>query len=293
MNATGARDGRRVAVITGASRGLGLAIAERLAQDDLDLVLTARSADQLEQATRAISRAPDQRVLAHSMDVSSPEHVRHLFDRLQVEFGRLDVLVCNAGVYGPLGPFEDVDWADWVRAMEINLYGIVLPCRAAVPMMRQAGKGKIIVLSGGGATKGLPRFSAYAASKAAVVRFAETIADELNGSGIDVNAIAPGSLNTQLLNEVLAAGAERVGLDFYERSLRQKAEGGTALHVPAELVSFLASRASDGITGRLIAAVWDDWRNLPKQLDRLARSDVYTLRRIVPEDRGWSTGSRD
>jgi NAD(P)-dependent dehydrogenase (short-subunit alcohol dehydrogenase family) len=281
---------RRTALVTGASRGLGLAIAEHLAADGLDLVLSARSREQLENAARELQArtAADQRILWHAMDVSKPDEVAELFERIQAEFGGLDVLVCNAGVYGPLGPSESVDWSEWVRAIEINLYGVVLPCRAAVPIMRRSGAGKIIVLSGGGATKPLPRFSAYAASKAAVVRFAETLAEELMGSGIDVNAIAPGSLNTQLLDEVLAAGPERVGDDFYSRSLRQKAEGGTSLSTPAELVAFLASSASDGITGRLIAAVWDDWRSLPGRLDQLTNSDVFTLRRIVPEDRGWS-----
>jgi NAD(P)-dependent dehydrogenase (short-subunit alcohol dehydrogenase family) len=263
-----------------------------LAHDGFDLILTARSADVLDQVVAELSPGPgaSQRIVGHAMDVSQPDQVACVFDRAQAEFGGLDVLVCNAGVYGPLGPTESVDWLDWARAIEINLYGVVLSCRAAVPLMRRAGGGKIIIVSGGGATKPLPRFSAYAASKAAVVRFAETLAVELTGSAIDVNAIAPGSLNTQLLDEVLEAGPERVGEDFYARSLRQKAEGGTALGTPAQLVSFLASSASDGITGRLIAAVWDDWRSLPSQRERLAGSDVYTLRRIVPEDRGWSAG---
>jgi NAD(P)-dependent dehydrogenase (short-subunit alcohol dehydrogenase family) len=253
-------------------------------------MLTARNADLLAEVASGLSPnlAADQRIVWHAMDVSRPDDVACVFERTHGEFGGLDVLVCNAGVYGPLGPTESVDWLEWARAVEINLYGVVLACRAAVPLMKHAGGGKIVVLSGGGATKPLPRFSAYAASKAAVVRFAETLAEELLDSHIDVNAIAPGSLNTQLLDEVLAAGPERVGEDFYARSLRQKAEGGTALSIPAELVAFLASPASDGITGRLIAAVWDDWRRLPRQRERLAGSDVYTLRRILPEDRGWS-----
>jgi len=280
---------RRVALITGASRGLGVAIAEHLAADGFHLVLTARSGEQLRAVAGALETrmADGQRVVWHAVDVSRPDDVTRAFACAESTFGTVDVLVCNAGVYGPLGPSESVDWLEWAQAVEINLYGVVLACRAAVPIMRRAGHGKIIALSGGGATKALPRFSAYAASKAAVVRFVETLAEELAGTGIDVNAIAPGSLNTQLLDEVLDAGPERVGEDFYARSLRQKAEGGTSLSTPAELVAFLASAASDGITGRLIAAVWDDWRNLPRHREQLARSDVFTLRRIVPEDRGW------
>jgi NAD(P)-dependent dehydrogenase (short-subunit alcohol dehydrogenase family) len=280
---------RQVALITGGNRGLGVAIARRLAQDGFDLMLVARDAERLAEVAADLRShsASDQRILWQAVDVTEPDDVASVFTRTQVELDRLNVLVCNAGVYGPLGPTESVDWRAWTRAIEINLYGVVLACREAVPLMKQAGRGKIIVLSGGGATRGLPRFSAYAASKAAVVRFAETLAEEVAECGIDVNAIAPGSLNTRLLDEVLEAGPGRVGNDFYARSLRQKEDGGTSLEIPAELIAFLASSASDGISGRLIAAVWDDWRNLPRERERLIGSDVFTLRRIVPEDRGW------
>ena len=194
----------------------------------------------------------------------------------------------NAGVHGPLGPIEDVDWDAWVEAININLLGTVLCCRSVVPWMRRQRAGKIILLSGGGATAPLPRVSAYAASKAAVVRFGETLAEEVKDAGISVNSVAPGALNTRLLDQVLAAGPETVGAAFHERAVRQSQAGGTPLETPADLIAFLASSASDGVTGRLLSAVWDDWRHLPERRAQLADSDVYTLRRIVPEDRGWT-----
>jgi 3-oxoacyl-[acyl-carrier protein] reductase len=136
----------------------------------------------------------------------------------------------------------------------------------------------------------MPRLSAYAASKAAVVRLAETLADEVREAGIDVNAIAPGAMNTRLLDDILEAGPHRVGEVFYAKAMTQRSEGGTALAVGAALCVFLASHASDGITGRLISAVWDPWSTLSQRLSELDGSDIYTLRRIVPEDRGktWS-----
>ena len=151
------------------------------------------------------------------------------------------------------------------------------------------GYGKIVQLSGGGATNPLPGLSAYAASKAAVVRFAETLAEELREHHVDVNAVAPGALNTRMLDEVLAAGPERVGQAFYERALEQQRSGGVPLERGAELAVWLASAASDGVTGKLLSAVWDPWRELPRHLEDLA-SDVYTLRRIVPGDRGLGWG---
>jgi NAD(P)-dependent dehydrogenase (short-subunit alcohol dehydrogenase family) len=158
--------------------------------------------------------------------------------------------------------------------------------RAVIPLMRKANYGKIINLSGGGATNPLPRISAYAASKAAVVRMNETLAEELKDAHVDVNAIAPGALNTRLLDEVLEAGPEKVGKDFYERSLKQRDKGGAPLEKGAELAVFLASKESDGITGRLISALWDRWEEFPKWRDEMAKNDVYTLRRIVAKDRG-------
>jgi 2-dehydro-3-deoxy-L-rhamnonate dehydrogenase (NAD+) len=281
----------RVALVTGGSRGLGQVVAEVLLERGAHLVLAARDRDTLDGVAYQLehrARSNTQQVLSVPADVSRPADVERLVRRVEHHFGRVDILVCSAGVYGPLGPIETVDWAEWVRAIEINLLGTVLCCRAVLPIMRRQGAGKIITLSGGGATQPLPRISAYAASKAAVVRFTETLAEEVRGTGIDVNSVAPGALNTRLLDEVLAAGPEQVGDSFYARAQRQKTEGGTPLERGAELIAFLASPESDGISGRLLSAVWDDWKSLPTERERLARSDVYTLRRIVPDDRDWN-----
>jgi NAD(P)-dependent dehydrogenase (short-subunit alcohol dehydrogenase family) len=204
-------------------------------------------------------------------------------------FPELTILVNNAGIYGPKGSIDEVDWSEWTRAVESNLYGSVLTLRELVPHFRARGYGKVIQLSGGGATAPLPGLSAYAASKAAAVRFAETIAEELRGSHVDVNSIAPGALNTRMLDEVIEAGPERVGKGFYERALEQQSSGGVPLSRGAELATWLASGASDGVTAKLLSAVWDPWRELPEHLADLG-SDVYTLRRIVPTDRGLAWG---
>jgi 3-oxoacyl-[acyl-carrier protein] reductase len=161
-----------------------------------------------------------------------------------------------------------------------------------LPHLKAQRYGKIIQLSGGGATNPMPRISAYAVSKAAIVRFAETLAEEVRGTGIDINSIAPGALNTRMLDEVLEAGPDKVGKDFYERALKQRDNGGVPLQRGADLAIFLASRASDGITGKLISAVWDNWEHWPEHLDKLSGSDVYTLRRIVGRDRGFEAGDK-
>ena len=157
---------------------------------------------------------------------------------------------------------------------EINLFGAVYCCRAFLPFLMNAQRGKIILLSGGGATKPLPFLSAYAASKAGLVRFGETLAEELKDRGIDVNTVAPGALNTRLLDEVLEAGPERVGSAFYEASMRQKRSGGTPLDRGAQLCVYLASSESDGITGQLMSAVWDPWEKFNELRTDLTASDI-------------------
>lgn len=284
----------KVAIVAGANQGLGLAIAKKYLEAGIcGLALCARNGALLDQAKEELqsSLGPGQRILAQTADVSKPEDVQSLVDVTRAEFGRIDILVNNAGVYGPKGRIEDVDWQEWARAIEINLYGSILMCRAVLPYFKAQGYGKIVQLSGGGATKPLPRFSAYAVSKAAIVRFVETLAEEVRENRIDVNAFAPGALNTRMLDEVLEAGPEKVGQAFYELSIKQKQNGGAPLNKGAELAVFLGSALSDGITGKLISAVWDPWTSLPEHLDDLKVTDIYTLRRIVPKDRGKTWGN--
>ena len=287
---TGALSGRH-ALITGASQGLGLAIARAYVLEGASVFICARDAAMLASARRELSSlcAEDQEVAAQCADVSDPDAVTELVAAASERFPELSVLVSNAGVYGPKGPIWEVDWTEWVRTIEINLMGSVLVARALVSQLRRVGAGKIIQLSGGGATSPLPGLSAYAASKAAVVRFVETLALELRADRVDVNAIAPGALNTRLLDEVIAAGPQRVGDAFHEGALEQRRTGGTPLEHGAALAVWLASAASDGISGKLLSAVWDPWRELPAHRDDLD-SDVYTLRRVVPADRGFDWG---
>jgi NAD(P)-dependent dehydrogenase (short-subunit alcohol dehydrogenase family) len=285
----------RNTIITGANQGLGLAIAKAYVEAGASVLMCARDAGRLESARAEVERLAShgQRVLAVAADVSSEDRVAGLASLALSTFTQVHALVNNAGVYGPLGPIEEVDWRAWVEAVEINLFGSILMCRALLPHFKARRYGKIVQLSGGGATAPLPRMSAYAASKAAIIRFAETLAEEVRGDGIDVNAIAPGALNTRMLDEVLAGGPERVGKAFYERSIKQKEQGGAPLERGASLAVFLGSAASDGITAKLLSALWDPWEALPEHLDDLRRTDVYTLRRIVPGDRGLGWGRDD
>jgi len=278
---------RRNALITGGSQGLGKAIATQFLQEGANVVLCARSEHDL-LATRAelAAQFPDRTILAKTCDVAAERQVDDLVAYALRELGSIEALVLNAGVYGPMGPTESVSLEQWRRALDINLFGVLLPCRALIPHFKQVGRGKIVVLSGGGATNPLPNISAYAASKAAVVRLMETLAEELRSFHVDVNAIAPGALATRLVDEVLAAGPDKVGAAFFEKNKTWKQNGAVPLELGAGLAVFLASADSDGISGKLLSAQWDPWNDLQQHRDELAESDIYCLRRIVPEDRG-------
>lgn len=282
----------KVAIITGANQGLGLQIAKAYILAGANLMICARNDDLLQKAVKELDALliPGQKVCAQACDISKESDIRSLVKKTRDTFGKVDILVNNAGIYGPKGDIEDISWEEWIQAIQINVFGSVLMCREIIPHFKNQGFGKVIQLSGGGATNPMPKISAYAVSKAAIVRFADTLAEEVREYGIDVNCIAPGALNTRMLDEILQAGPKKVGQDFYERSVKQKSSGGVSMNSGSELAVFLASDASNGISGKLISATWDKWQDWPNHLDVLAKSDAYTLRRIVGRDRGLDWG---
>jgi NAD(P)-dependent dehydrogenase (short-subunit alcohol dehydrogenase family) len=272
-------------LITGGSQGLGRHIVEAFLAEGANVVFCARTADDVTrtQAKLTPGLKPGQQLVGLACDVADPASVAALFTRA-AQLGPLHAVVNNAGIYGPIGPTEEVALADWNQAWQINVTGTLLVCQHAVRAMKPRGGGKIINLSGGGATQPMPRFAAYAATKAAIVRLTETLAGEYRADRIDVNAIAPGALRTRLTEQVLAAGPEKAGAEFFAKNRKWSDEGATDPKLGAALCVWLASPESDGITGRLISAQWDPWKD-PAKFRALATGDVYTLRRIVPEDR--------
>jgi 3-oxoacyl-[acyl-carrier protein] reductase len=279
----------KTALVTGGSRGLGLEIARQLSARGANVALLARDAEALAAAAAEVLKAADgEPVVFHlPVDLTSRAAIDAAFQQITRRFPSIDILVNNAAVQGPLGPLESADFDAWRRVFEVDLFAAARLCQLAIPGMRASGGGKIINISGGGATGPRPDVSAYACAKTALVRLTETLAEELKDARIDVNAVAPGAMNTRMLEETLAAGPGGASRE-YAAALERAKSGGTPPQRAAELVVFLASPASDGITGRLISAVWDDWATLGEHREELSRGDIYTLRRIVPKDRGLS-----
>ncbi len=265
-------------LITGAGQGIGAATALAFARAGAHLTLVARTMADLERVARQATEAGVETVPVAG-DVSDARDVDRFVRIALQRYGKMDVVVNCAGIYGPIGPLVENDMEQWAQAVAVNLVGTARVLHRTLPAMIARRKGVVVNFSGGGAVAPFPRFSAYSASKAAVVRLTETLAEEVREYGIRINAIAPGAVNTRLLDQVLAAG-ERAGAAFYAKALEQKRTGGTPAECAAELAVFLATPAAAGITGRLISAVWDDWRGLASQSAALANSALYTLRRI-------------
>ena len=266
-------------LLTGASQGIGERLALALSKAGANLGLMARNEPALNRVAREI-RAPKRHAVPVPVDLSNPGSIQQALERVQRQLGGIDVLINGAGIQAPIGPFTENAPDAWEFNFQVNLFGPMRLIHAILPEMMARRRGKIINFSGGGATAPRPNFSAYAASKAALVRLTETLAVELQPYNIQVNAVAPGAINTQMLTEVISA-RERAGAE-YELALARAINGGTPPELVCELVVFLASAASSGLTGKLISAPHDPWRSWASSGEDLNSSPLYTLRRIDP-----------
>ncbi len=264
-------------LITGAGRGIGLATARAFAQRGARLTIVARSQAEIREAAASLPGAPAH--AAYAADVGDPEQCGQAVAHAVARFGGLSVLINAAGIHGAIGNFWTIEPEDWLNAVRINLQGTWAMMRYAVPHLART-RGSIINFAGGGDGP-MSGFSAYGASKAAVIRFTETAAEELRPVGVRVNVIAPGAVNTRLLDRALAAGEERVGPHHYQALLRQRESGGVSAEHAAELCLFLASSRAESLTGKYLSAVWDDWRNWnDEEIQAIAGSTRLNLRRI-------------
>jgi len=265
----------RRALVTGGGRGIGRVIAHALAEAGADVAVLARTRDEVDQVAIEIAETGS-RSLALTADQADRLAVDEAVGTVDAAWGGVDILVNNAGVLGPVGPSHEVDPDAWIEALRINAGGCYLCSRAVLPGMIARGHGRIINLSGGGSVSPRPWFSAYGASKAAIVRLTETLAAEVADHGVQVNAISPGAVNTRMTEQAAAAGT-RAGAEA-EAARQRLADGGAPAQKAADLAVYLASQRSTGLTGRLLAAGWDDWAAIDVQ--QVMATELYTVRRI-------------
>ena len=272
-------------VVTGGSRGIGLACAEELLRGGGRVVICARGERSLQEAATRLRSIPGAALQAVAADVTSAVDVERVLDAAY-DLGGLDGLVHCAAVLGPIGPVVGVEPDSWWEAVRVNLFGTFLIARAACRRMLARGThGSVVLLSGGGAATPFPRYTAYACGKVGVVRFTETLALEMAEHGVRVNCLAPGFVATRLHEQTVAAGAAAAGSNW-ETTVARLKDGAVPASVAARTAAFLLSPGSQGITGRFVAAPYDGWQHWPERLEQIRDSDLFTLRRIVPRDRG-------
>jgi len=261
------------ALVTGGSLGIGRAVASELARRGWIVTIVARGQTDLD---AALAQLPGAGHRALALDVADEA----AWGAAASDLGRLDGLVCAAGVLGPIGRIGGYAPADFESTLRINVLGTLLAVHSCLPALRRSDAGAIVTFSGGGATAPLPRFDAYAASKAAVVRLTENLAATLAEENLRINSVAPGFVVTRMHDQTLAAGPEVAGEAYFQKTGQQVAAGGVPPEAAAELTAFLLSAESSPVTGKLLSAQWDPWRDPQFQARLASERDLATLRRV-------------
>ena len=276
----------KVVVISGSSSGIGLALAQDFANTGNQVFACSRNHDRLINAF-----ADYQNVQVFPCDVSDEVAVAKFADFVRTRTKRVDVLINCAGGFGAIGRIDQVSSGDWIQTLNENLFGTFLMIKYFLPSLDNSEAPQILNFSGGGAFSPFPNFSAYACSKAGIVRLTETLAVELQPRGICVNAIAPGIILTEAHKAVIAAGAEKAGSMNFQRTQRLLKHGGARMDTLIQCVRALLSKPYQGLTGKTISVNFDPWSSsaFRKHIVDICRSELYTMRRInlvnLPEGR--------
>lgn len=273
-----------VAIVTGAGRGIGQAVALRLAAEGASVVVSARSADQIQETVSLIESAGG-RAAAITADVSDVDSVQALVDFAEKTFGTVTVLanVAGGGVPGTTGPFVKQEPEAIVRGVNINLFGAMLATRLVLPGMIEAGRGHIINVASGAGMIGMPYIVPYGVSKTGLIRFSEQVALELEGTGVSIFTITPGNVVTKLTGGMYPARAELAanppeGLPWvYPAGHELEDTGWYPPERTAELAFFLSSGKADAVSGRFFSVHYDE-AEIVAQAERVVREELYVLR---------------
>ena len=238
----------KVAIITGAGRGLGRSVALAFGRQGAKIVLAARGKGEIDQLAEQL-RALRKDAIAIPADISDEDQVNHLIERTLETYGTVDILVNNAGARGPIGPIHNTSLSDWEAALRVNLTSAFLCSKAVLPTMMEKKEGKIINVA---TTMTLrPNLTPYMVAKAGLIQFTKQLSRELKEYNIQVNCIHPGVMDTRMQEEIRKAGTQAIGTDMFERL---KEEGILqSPDEPAKLILFLASKAADGINGEYLS----------------------------------------
>jgi 3-oxoacyl-[acyl-carrier protein] reductase len=272
-------------LVTGGSMGIGLAAAKACLLAGARVGICARDKDMLNASVNCLREQGLNSVIGIRGDVTEHADLDRILDGVEGHFGPLNAVIHAAAILGPIGPIVDTDPSTWLETLRVNLYGSFLVLQTTAARMAQHGGGRVVLFAGGGAGGPFPNYSSYACSKVAVVRLTEIAAIEFAPLNIEVNCVAPGFVITRMHDQTLAAG-EAAGVAYLKRTQDEIAKGGVPASVGARAAVFLISPAALGITGKFVAAQYDGFEEWPNRLEELTPGDLFTLRRIIPRDRG-------
>lgn len=275
---------KKIVLITGATGVIGSCLAEHFAKAGYKLILSGRSKDKLNKLGKKIKGD----VLVYPADMAKRNDIKKLIDFVKKKVGKLDVVIPAAGIYGEIGKIEQCNLKKWEEAFRVNVFGAMNVVKFALPLLKKSVFASVIFFAGGG-EGALPHFSSYAASKGAVLRLAETLAQEWKDWKIRVNTIYPGAINSGFVESIIKAGAERAGKEMYQKA-QDQISGKEETVTPdkaGELCVFLASEKAVGITGKIFAARYDNLEKIQEHKGDIMNSDIYTSRRIKPEYFGY------
>lgn len=244
----------KVAIITGQSRGLGKALSVAFKNEGAIVPRCTRE----------------------QLDITNPGMIYPFINSVWKEHGGIDILINNAAVLGPVGPLLNVNPNDIASTILTDLFGPMVLSQGCIPALEASERGKIINICGGGTSDPLPRRIAYAVSKAGLARFSDTLAAEY--PELDINAVLPGPLPTDMLDDIINAGPELLGETAYNfhRSFRQDADP-LSIQKVVDLCVYLASDLSNGLSGKLISARHDNYAEW--DVPSVMESKKYELRR--------------
>jgi len=262
---------QRVAVVTGAGRGIGRAVGLALAQAGAKVAALARTQSEIEETAALMKKSGDAEAFA--VDVTDTSGVRRAMEKIEAALGPVDVLVNNAGQLGRIGPFVDSNPREWWRVLDVNMRGPMLCTHAVLPGMMARGRGRIVNISSG--VLPYPYLSAYVTSKTALVRFTEILAAETRARGVHVFAIGPGTTRTAMSEHSLTSDEGRRWIPWFGRIFKEKLD--VPMERPVRLVVDLASGRADALSG-LYVTVFDDLDALLLRAAEIEREGLYSLR---------------
>ena len=276
-------------IITGSTGGFGTSLAIKYFQEGANLILIGRTLKKLNKLKSELekNKIKNQFVITIELDFLNLSLIPKVIIKELKRISKIDVLINCAAIQGPIGKSWENNFKEWEKTFNINFYSTMLVTNTILPIMLKKNKGSIINLSGGGSTSSRPDFSSYAISKTALVRYTEILADELSNTSIKVNSIAPGVMATNMIKQVIKSKNKINNINEVISAKKVFLEGDN-MKSAINLCIFLSTNESNGISGKLISAAWDPWDKFARYKSSIANSDIYTLRRIIPEDRGMN-----